>query len=69
MARKKAKQEISGIVIAIPKDDVNVLIQALEDRLDDIVASECDCDDCARDVAVLGEIVEKIIANAPMEKT
>lgn len=69
MGKRKAKpKDIGGIVIAIPKEDVYVLLQALEDRLDDIVESDCDCDDCVRDITVLGEITEKIIANAPMEK-
>jgi hypothetical protein len=66
MGKKKTK-DVSGIVIALPKEDVAVLLEALEDRLDDINESECDCDDCVNAIAVIGSIVENIFKVAPLE--
>lgn len=68
MGRKK-KVDVGGVMIAIPADDVGVLLEALEDRLDDIAESECDCDDCVKSITVLGEIVEKLFKVAPLVET
>ena len=56
------------LVITIPVEDVDQLLEALEQTVEDIEKSECDCDDCVRMICTLDELVKQIHAAAPLKK-
>jgi hypothetical protein len=55
------------LVVSIPIDDVDMILDALEQTLDDIKEAQCDCDDCDRMSEVLEDFVSKVLSAAPIK--
>jgi hypothetical protein len=62
--RAKASQHL---LLAIPVEDVSVLLETMEETIENIEDSECDCDDCARALDVLRGFVGTVVATAPIK--
>lgn len=64
--RKRKQQE--HLLLAIPVEDVSILLETLEEYIENIEDSGCDCDDCTRELDVLRTFVGTVVATAPLSK-
>jgi len=67
VARRKVKAE--ALLIGLPMEDVNVLLEVLEDYIESIQDADCDCDNCDRELDVLGRFRDSILSVQQVKQT
>jgi len=64
--KRKSKEYLQ---VAIPVEDVSILLETIEEYIENIEDSECDCDDCTHELDVLRAFTEMIVSTSPLAKT
>jgi len=57
------------LLIAIPLEDVNTILDILEEYKESIEDEGCDCDSCEYELSVITPFIANIIATAPLVKS
>lgn len=55
------------LLVSIPIEEVDMVLEALEQTVEDIYDAECDCDDCTRMLGTLETLIKQIHSVAPLQ--
>jgi hypothetical protein len=64
--RPRKRQSKQYLQVAVPVEDVSILLEVLEEYTETIEDSGCDCDDCTRELDVLRAFTGMIVSVSPL---